>query len=119
MLSPNIWDFPLNPTLSSCRLAQRYRVGSVVTSFEKMFWFEYGQTIFLFFIFFLFLNVNKKSLGSLYSIKCFAIHHFHILILYLNYVHFKTKHNLYSNEHALNAWLIVLHMLDIMIYFLR
>ena len=35
------------------------------------------------------------------------------------YVHFKTKHNLYSNEHALNAWLIVLHMLDIMIYFLR
>ena len=26
------------------------------------------------------------------------------------YVHFNTKYNLYTNEHALNAWLIVLHI---------
>ena len=29
--------------------------------------------------------------------------------MYLN-VHFKTKHNVYLNEHALTEWLIVLHI---------
>ena len=35
----------------SCRLAKRYRVGTVVTSSEEMFLFEYGQIIIIFIIF--------------------------------------------------------------------
>ena len=34
--------------IQGCRVAQRYRTGSFVTFFEKMFWFEYGQIIFFF-----------------------------------------------------------------------
>ena len=57
------------------------------------------------YLFFNFLMLTRKVLGSFYSINLF-----HILIWY--YVYFKTKHNLhvYSNEHALNAWFIVLHI---------
>ena len=35
------------------------------------------------------------------------------------YVHFKIKHNLYSNEHALNAWLIVYTYLGYHAIFLK
>ena len=46
MLSPNIsvLNIPLKTLdINGCRLAQRYRVGSVI---ERMFWAEYGQIIF-------------------------------------------------------------------------
>ena len=75
-----------------------------ITSAESMFWFEYGR-IFLI----IFLMFTRKVLGSLFSIYCFTKHLFHMLILYLM-LNLKTKHNFYSNEHALTAWLIVLHI---------
>ena len=63
-------DCPLNPTLNTfikyCRVAQRYRDGSVKFS-ESMFWFEYGQIIIIFFLND-FSNVTRKVLGSLFAI---------------------------------------------------
>ena len=73
-----------------------------VTSPEMMFWFEYGQVNF-------FKRFTGKVLSDLLSIKCFTQHLRQILILYLMFL-FKTKHNLYSNEHALPAWINVLHV---------
>ena len=48
LLSPNIWDCPLNPTLNTWY--KRLPSGSEVS--ERMFWFEYGQIILFSIIFY-------------------------------------------------------------------
>ena len=102
--------------IKGCRLAQRFRVGSVVISSEKMLWFEYGQILFFIFIF-LFFNVNDNF---------WVVYYYQMLYLtslpyidLVSYVHFETKHNLYSNEHACIKCMAYsfTHTLNIMLFF--
>ena len=72
MPSPNIWDWPLNPTLNN--RFRRNILRDVLVRIRSIIFF-----FFLFFLLFMiFFIITRKVLGSLFSIKCF-----HILNLYL------------------------------------
>ena len=65
----------------------------------------------LFYFFFLFFNVLLKKFWVVCLLSNALLYLTSLSYIdFVPYVYFKTKHNLYLNEHSLNAWLIVLHI---------
>ena len=61
-----------------------------------------------------------KCLQEKIWVVCFLLNALLNIFSYIDFVpnvHFETKHNLYLNEHALNAWLIALHITCISFFF--
>ena len=115
MLSPNIWDCPLNPTLNTWykRLLSGWLRGIASVPYHPLRVCFGSNTVKLFF-FYHFLWFFKKRLLVKFWVVCFlsnALLNFSFTYIdFVPYVHFKTKHKFYGyvNEHALIAWLIVL-----------
>ena len=86
-------------------------IGSEVLRWiRNILWFEYSQIIIKFYHFF---NDFLKCLQEKFWVVFFLLNALLTSLSYIDfvpYVHFKTKQNLYLNEHALTARLIAIHI---------